>query len=488
MKRAVISILLAACANAPPLEPGAGVGEAATEGAPCDAATLCGAGQACLAGTCLSLCRSDAECGARRCVLFPNSDSGYCDAAPSAGGSPPVGGGAQPAPGGAEVAPPPPSEEGLPPKPPGPAGDEPAPPPPPGEEDPTPPPAGGGEAPPPSVDGDDTPPPAGDEPEPPEVEPTPPDDEPAPPDEVPPPDCEYPAAGRDITYGSAVPRFRWATALDADRNPVDFDLERFHCDPAWARYNVAAFVVGAGWCGACEEYDRQAGAISRDFAAAGGLFVLVTVEDASYVPADSETSYRIVAHTFGDGPGLRVGDADTQPEPMSIQSSSIVQSYPAAFVVRRSDMQVIADQNRDAFTLDFLQIARDEAGGGPGPDPGGDCVEEPGEPNDTAASAVRLSPGGEIAGGICNGRPDFYAIEVAGRWRVELEFRHADGDLDLYLWDTARGDVAVGADGRPLGSVSADDDEAYEGRGPATLQIVGYQGARAPYRIRLREL
>ncbi len=90
----------------------------------------------------------------------------------------------------------------------------------------------------------------------------------------------------------------------------------------------------------------------------------------------------------------------------------------------------------------------------PAPGPvGGACVEEVGEPDDSAGQAAPLG-GVEIAGGLCNAAPDFYRIDAAGAWRVDLRFSHADGDLDLYLWDTARGDVAVAPDGRPLGSDS----------------------------------
>jgi thiol-disulfide isomerase/thioredoxin len=283
-----------------------------------------------------------------------------------------------------------------------------------------------------------------------------------------------------------MPYLAFPNARDAANTVQPLDLESFHCDPAWSRYSAMAVVIGTGWCSACVEYDAQLAQVAAAFEAAGGLFVMVEVEDANYAPVDSAGAWRILDRSFGDAPGLRVGDADTRPSPNTLSSQGIVASYPTAFVVRRSDMRVIYDQAREAYTLDYPAIAREAAGGpAPGPDGGGACAEEPGEPNDTSDQATPLPPGVEVGGGICDRAPDYFRIDHAGAWRVDLTFRHADGDLDLYLWDAGRNDVAYGNNGRPLGSDSADDDERFSGTGPATLQIVGYEGARASYRLRL---
>ncbi len=430
----------------------------------CNAEALCPDGLTCVGGVCLRFCHADADCGTGSCVPFPGDQLGFCNA--STAPAPPDGFGGTPS---------------------GPAPDAP------GEADPPPPddPGAGGTAPP--VDPPQEPDGPGDKPDPPTDEEPPPDsppETPAEPEPPPPADCRYPAAGNEISVGGTMPHFRWATAVDGAGNTVDFDLERFHCDPMWDRYSVLAFVVGTGWCSACVEYDGQLAGLAASFEAAGGLFVFVEVEDAGYNPADSADAARIIEHSYGNGPGLRVGDADTQPSAMAVGQSSIVQSYPSAFVVRRSDMQVIADQNSSAYTLDYVQLARDAASGpGPSPDPGpvgGDCTEEPGEPNDAAGQAVPLAAG-ELSGGVCGADADFYRVSSAGWWHIDLRFSHAQGDLDLYVWDAARNDVAVGLNGRPLGSDSADDDEAFDGFGPATIQIVGYEGAHAPYRLRFAE-
>ena len=441
--------------------------EAPLSGDQCAETPDCPAGLNCVGGACLKFCNLDADCGAEHCQLFPGGTLGYClvaDGPAPAAPNPPGEGSDTPTPAAPDETPNAPGpadpdapvDDGAPPDPAEPPADGPA-------DKPEPP-------------ADEAPPDAPPDPPPPDTE-TPP---------APPADCRYPAAGDVIAVGRTMPHYRWATARDGQGNIVDFDLERFHCDPAWAQYSVAAFIVGAGWCSACVDYDRALAPIGQSFESAGGLFVFIEVEDVNYNPADSAVAAQIVQHAYGNGPGLRLGDADTQPSPMAIGQSSIVGSYPSAFVVRRSDMQVIVDQASSNFTLDYVQIARDAANGpgpAPGPAPGGDCVEEPGEPDDDAGQAVPLVDG-ELTGGICNGAADFYSIRAPGAWHVDLIFAYADADLDLYLWDTARQGVAVGPDGNPLGSDSADDNESFDGFGPATLQIVGWEGARAPYRLR----
>ena len=445
-----LSIVLGACANAVP-EAAAPSQEPGSGDTPCGGA-VCSAGQTCVNDLCLSLCRQDAECAGGTCVFFPDAAFGYCAAGDLVGIVPE----SNPD---AEV---PPERLG-----------------PPTSVD-----AGGANRPPAQgVPPPDAGPPPAD---------VPPDNTP-PPEVAPQPPCAYPAAGNQIAIGRTMPHVRWATARDANGAVVDFDLERFYCDAEWARYSVAAFVIGTGWCGACAAYDAQLADIAASFEAAGGLLVMVEIEDENYTPADSQMAFRIVQHSFGGGPALRVGDADTQPMAMATIGSSIIQSYPTAFVVRRSDMQVIANQSDSAGMLDYVQIARDAAadvGPPPGPDPGPgpavQCVEEGSEPNNGVRRAVPLTVG-EHAGGICDDTPDFYLIQTPGPWHVDLLFQNAVGDLDLYLWDPLSRSQLFGNDGSALGSYSEDDNEALDGVGPVALQVVGYEGAHAPYRLRFSE-
>ena len=65
----------------------------------------------------------------------------------------------------------------------------------------------------------------------------------------------------------------------------------------------------------------------------------------------------------------------------------------------------------------------------------------------------------------------------------QLTFRHATGDIDVYVWDTDRDERLRGANGRYVGSNSATDDEAFTHRGPAVVVVLGYDGDRAPYTL-----
>ena len=73
------------------------------------------------------------------------------------------------------------------------------------------------------------------------------------------------------------------------------------------------------------------------------------------------------------GPGFRVGDNDTtilnaegehEPAPMYITNQPIVTAFPSVWVVRRSDMQMIADQGRGNFYLSSEMIIRIQIGTG----------------------------------------------------------------------------------------------------------------------------
>jgi hypothetical protein len=146
---------------------------------------------------------------------------------------------------------------------------------------------------------------------------------------------------------------------------------------------------------------------------------------------------------------------------------------------------VLADENQLGFTPDWAAIAANpdmdwpSRFGHPAPPPPTACVEESHEPNDGRASAAPIGVG-SFAAGICGANDDYYSVSLTGRWRVDLDFRHSDGDIDLFALD---------ASGRVIGtSDSADDDESLTVTGPATLRVIGYDGARAAYRLTLTEL
>jgi len=314
-----------------------------------------------------------------------------------------------------------------------------------------------------------------------------PDPGPAPePDPGPAPDpgaCTYPAgASATINTGRIMPPYRWATAYTETGAMLPFDLAEFHCGTGdWGRYHSVLIIVSTGWCPNCPTYLREVAAMN--LAARGTLVVFLESQDESYRSANSRSAQTIVNRTVGMAPGLRIGDGEnSMRDALGDQTSTV----PSGYFIRRSDMRVLADENQLGRTPDWVAMATDPdmdwpaRFGYPAPPPPTPCTEETHEPNDTRATADAITPG-TFSAGVCRaGNEDFFSVALPGRWRVDLDFRHADGDIDMFALD---------ASGRVVGtSDSPDDDESLTLTGPATLRIIGYEGATASYRLTLTEL
>jgi len=299
--------------------------------------------------------------------------------------------------------------------------------------------------------------------------------------------CNYPESGDRIRLGSVMPRLSWPTAYGPDGTSFAFDLETFHCDPAYAHYSIVVVVIGAEWCNACGQYLRQLAAHAAGIEAAGGLLLYVETQDNQQNWLSSRRANQIVNGYVGAAPGIRVGDGETVQGAGRVYNAPIVSVLPTVFAVRRSDMMVLQDDAQD-----WAEVARREQGNGerppqnpaPGPRPN-ECVEEGQEPNDQPAAAGQLPAGQEIVGGICDGSPDFYRIVHPGDWTLDLIFDHGAGDLDVYVWDPIEEDILFDAFGNPVGSDSTTSDEQFSLFGEQTIVVVGYEGALAPYRLHL---
>ncbi|MEZ4467472.1 MAG: hypothetical protein R3F43_24275 [bacterium] len=294
-----------------------------------------------------------------------------------------------------------------------------------------------------------------------------------------------PAAG--INLGGTMPGWR-ARRGGRERQPGGLSLRAFHCDPAYERYSVVAFVVSTGWCSACPQYLRQVASQAQAIRQAGGLLVIEESEDSGYNPIDSAGAARFLDRLIGNAPGLRVGGGASRPSVQYLARSNIVQAYPAAFVVRRRDMRVIAELRSAPGGMPIDQIAanpdRDWGAGADAPPRCGPADEEPQEPNNSANQAGALAAGQTINGGICGADMDFYRVNHAGSWTLDLRFRHADGDLDVYVWDTARNAPLQNGNQR-VGSDSDTDNESFSYQGAATIAVVGYRGATSRYTLSL---
>ena len=303
-------------------------------------------------------------------------------------------------------------------------------------------------------------------------------------------DCAYPSGSTDLRLGSLAPRLSWHGVYDEAGNQLDFSLEDFHCNPAFERYNTAMFIIGTGWCPNCPAYFRRVGSSGAQIKAAGGLVVYVEAEDRNYRPATNSYAQSHVDSMVGSSPGLRVGDGETMPA-RALYNAPLVRAFPTAFVIRKRDMRIIADQGSSNSTLQFTSIAQNpdhDWSSGQLPPPFNDNCgagdEEMYEPNDQSSQAAAVLAG-SFQAGICTDAPDFYRVDIAGAWTIDLHFSHAVGDIDLYVWDPTTQDILRNGSGDKVGSDSNTDDERYSGNGPTTIMIRGYRGASAPYTFTL---
>lgn len=306
--------------------------------------------------------------------------------------------------------------------------------------------------------------------------------------------CSYPAgAGSSIQFHQVMPRLFWQGAVREDGSTFDLDLEQIHCDASFANVETIHFIIGAGWCPNCPAYMRRVSGLNSAIEAAGGMVVWVQIETENRTPANNQQAATTVNREAPGAVGPRVGDADTQP--LSQPFGRAVSGVPSAIIVRTSDMVVIADQRTTRYQLPFDRIAQspeldwtDPTNPGMGtPTPGmancGAMDEEMYEPNDAPAQAGALAAGATFAGGICASQPDFYQITHTGAWQLDLEFVHAVGDLDVYVFDTTTNQPMRDAGGNVIGSDSTTDNESFTHSGPALVIVSGYQGATSPYRL-----
>lgn len=316
--------------------------------------------------------------------------------------------------------------------------------------------------------------------------------------------CNFPAYDDRIELNATFPPLAWTDAYNAEGDIIEFSMRSLFCDAPSGPTTVAV-IVGAGWCSACTTLTVNiVNPIAELLKEAGMEILYIEAENGAFEPADGVFAFRHIERLIGTSPGIRAGDLNTFLDFGSegnrraneyIRTLSMG-SYPSAWVIRTADMKVIADQNTSEYWLPFLPIAQDPDADWSSPPPPppppfqSNCEEgdeEDGEPNDTSFRATRLDLG-ETSGGICTAAPDFYRISQSGRWRLSLNFIHAEGDLDLYLWDKDLNELKTDADGIPLGSWTENDMEVIESEGNAIVMIMSYQRASNTYTLNLETL
>lgn len=266
-------------------------------------------------------------------------------------------------------------------------------------------------------------------------------------------------------------------------------------DPASeeAPIDTLGILVVASWCQYCPAEIAFASRVAADFKAQGGVFVVVNFEDTSGAPADNAEAKRFVtqhATLNGVAPDnmWAVGDGDANPANY-FHNLGEVTAFPSAYVVRLSDMQVVANpDNAGGSYLNFVEIARDPNAGSwdpptiPFENNCGPTAEEASEPNDDAASADANPIGiGSYTGGICANAPDIYSITEAGPWTMTLTYDQAVGDIDMFVLDVANDRPMKDDTGADIISDKTTGTETLSYTGPAYVAVYGYGGASAEY-------
>jgi hypothetical protein len=297
-----------------------------------------------------------------------------------------------------------------------------------------------------------------------------------------PAECVYPASGGLQTVGSIMPAMSWDPSYLSATDTLGLDLEELYCERQ-EQVDSIVFILVTEWCPNCPQYVQYVNGQAAAMAANGAQIVWVDLQDRAYQPATSLNAQNYISNKIGDGVGYRVGSADAS-SPV-ILNSPIWSGVPNAIVVRTSDMKVVAAQEYSQYMLDFASITAnidlDDPTNPPFQSACGADGDEEFEPNNAPNQAGQLTGGATVSGGICDEEPDFYRVDSAGSWRLDLEFTHAVGDLDVYVMDEATMQPVKRSE-------STDDNESIDHEGPALIQIVGYQGSSAPYTLRLNEL
>ncbi len=312
------------------------------------------------------------------------------------------------------------------------------------------------------------------------------------------PTCEYPEFAAQLQYNRIMPPLAWP-AKWPDGSDFEFSLEKVYCDLDWQETKTIAFVLSAGWCTPCTLYAQRLEGEVAQLRQLGMEVVIIEVQNIEGALADLAFAYSHVNRITDTIPGIVAGDKDTMnffdgellPNSGFLNTSAILRAFPSVFVVRTSDMRIIADQNRADFYLPLGDIAADpnadwSKSGEPVFD--NECRagdEEASEPNDTPDVAAPIGVG-TVTGGICKDGPDMYRVDLTGDWTIQLDFEHEVGDLDIFVWDVARNQPAQ-KNGQVIGSSTSTNQEKFDHSGPAVIAVMPYQHSSAPYTLTLTE-
>ncbi|MEZ4473936.1 MAG: hypothetical protein R3F60_24735 [bacterium] len=305
--------------------------------------------------------------------------------------------------------------------------------------------------------------------------------------------CPYPRFSANIRFRDVLAPVQWATAYREDGTQAPFDFRAASCAAEYKDVTAFLLVANAEWCGPCIREITRVSRRAQTLRAAGGLLIYIVIQNLDYGLATGEAAFRHINRLIGDeSPAVIVGGADAMPRGV-FDNASIIGTFPTSFVVRKRDMVVIAD-SRESGELDryFSSMLADLDADWSNPEavaglpfdnqcePG---EEEAGEPNDLPEQATPL-PFGTHRGGICNREPDYYRIEAAGDWTLQLAYDTREADLAMAPWDDAAGQIQE-IDGVRVVAHEGGGLETLTGTGPATILVGFYEESSGDYTLTL---
>lgn len=308
--------------------------------------------------------------------------------------------------------------------------------------------------------------------------------------------CIYPTHDGRVGYDKVIPDLIWSPAFRGDGSQFVFDLYEFHCSEEYDQYDTLIVLVSAGWCPNCPRLIQWLDLLGARLEQEGAMVLFVEAELNDGSPADSAAAQAHFAEFTTNETGIRVGDNSGEPA-NAIYESALVSAFPTSFVVRRSDMRVIASGDRSDYILPYVEIAMDPTADWSNP-PAPEIVpefpsncseedEESFEPNDDYAGATALSAGQTVEGGICNGTPDYYSVATEGEWSVRMDIELAGQSTDLDIVVVNSDDEPIMNGEQPFGSFGTGQREEFSYSGPATFIVYGYNGATSPYTLTFTE-
>ncbi|MEQ9503397.1 MAG: hypothetical protein RIT81_41435 [Deltaproteobacteria bacterium] len=314
--------------------------------------------------------------------------------------------------------------------------------------------------------------------------------------------CAYPEdASNRIAVGETFPMTTWSNAVYPDGSQGPLNLEEVYCgdNTKFDGVETLFFQVSAEWCGPCRSFRNYFNSNRGIFDNNKSQFIVTEIRDLQNVDVvTSVAASESVTRELGDDWGVRLGDAETTPTRNLFNNRAQISVFPTFYVVRKSDMKVIAWSDEDPgvfvndYLLDVLQNYNWDWSDLDNPieqfvsncEPG---TEESYEPNDTAPLAKEVGVA-QIDGGICTDAPDFYFVNLPGSWRITLVTEPEVADIDVYAWDDAanepvkNGNYTVGA----FASSGIDD---FTHSGPTLIKVQGKRSSESgPYTLYIEEL